>query len=97
MPSTAWSVTLPGWLAVGEGVPEETGFAFPSLPSLQFDADGSPLVAFRASNARSSETRYGLFTRRRGQWRAASDYQPPKDARPGVCFRGPIRPHPEDT
>ena len=75
VPSTAWSVTLPGWLAVGEGVPEETGYAFPSLPSLQFDADGSPLVVFRASNARYNQTQYGLFTRRfsAGAW---SEWKP---------------------
>jgi hypothetical protein len=33
----------------------------------------------------------GLYARRRGGWRAVSDYLPPKDARPGVCFHGHIR------
>lgn len=36
-------------------------------------------------------TGYGLYVRRQGYWRAASDIHPPKDARPGVCFVGRIR------
>lgn len=38
-----------------------------------------------------SSTHYGGFVRRQGMWRAASEYRPPKDVRPGVCFVGPIR------
>ena len=40
---------------------------------------------------RWAATDYGLFVRRQGYWQARSDYLAPKDARPGVCFVGPIR------
>lgn len=36
-------------------------------------------------------TSYGLYVRRQGLWRNTSSYAPPKDARPGVVFHGPIR------
>lgn len=35
-------------------------------------------------------TDYGLYVRRQGSWQARSVESPPKDARPGVCFHGPI-------
>lgn len=38
-----------------------------------------------------NSTLFGLFVRRQGRWRAASEHRPPKDARPGVCFCGPIK------
>lgn len=36
-------------------------------------------------------TDYGMYVRRQGLWRSASKSRTPKDARPGVCFVGPIR------
>jgi hypothetical protein len=41
---------------------------------------------------RWGSTDSGLYVRRQGRWRAASELYTPKDARPGVCFRGRIRP-----
>lgn len=38
-----------------------------------------------------SGTGFGSFVRRQREWRPASSEMPPKDARPGVCFIGPIR------
>jgi hypothetical protein len=49
------------------------------------------LLGITADTHRWGSTSYGLFARRRGQWRGVSDYLPPKDARLGVCFHGPIR------
>jgi hypothetical protein len=40
---------------------------------------------------RWGSTEYGLWVRRQGQWRSASDLRTPKDAKPGVCFVGRIR------
>ena len=40
---------------------------------------------------RWSSTEYGMFARRQRAWRQCSDYMTPKDAKPGVCFFGPIR------
>jgi len=36
-------------------------------------------------------TAYGLFARRQGYWRECIRDHPPKDAKPGVCFVGPIQ------
>ena len=52
-------------------------------------------VACRAAGISSathswSSTDYGLYVRRQRRWTAASDYMPPKDAKPGVCFVGRI-------
>jgi hypothetical protein len=49
------------------------------------------LVGISAETHRWTGTGYGLYARRQGLWRAASDYLPPKDAKPGVCFFGPIQ------
>lgn len=38
-----------------------------------------------------SGTIFGAFVKRQGMWAKASDCRTPKDARPGVCFLGPIR------
>lgn len=47
---------------------------------------------------RWGSTDAGFYVRRRGGWLARSDDAPPKDAKRGVCFRGPITAHhPEDT
>jgi hypothetical protein len=48
-------------------------------------------VGITPGTHRWSSTTFGVFTRRQGQWRAASELRPPKDARPGICFYGPIR------
>ena len=45
---------------------------------------------------RWGSTHWGPYVRRQGQWRAASESQTPKDARPGVCFVGRIRPNKEN-
>ena len=51
-----------------------------------------------ASNTHTwGATFYGPHVRRQGRWRAASDINTPKDARPGVCFVGRIRPNVEVT
>jgi hypothetical protein len=36
-------------------------------------------------------TGFGLYVRRQGLWRGASEYQPPKDAKPGIAFFGLIQ------
>ena len=48
-------------------------------------------VGISPETHRWSGTGYGLYTRRQGLWRNVSDYTPPKDAKPGVCFFGPIK------
>ena len=40
-------------------------------------------------------TNFGPYVRRQGMWRKASEYMTPKDAKPGVCFVGHIRPREE--
>lgn len=40
---------------------------------------------------RWSSTDWGLWVRRQRRWQAASNDFPPKDAKPGVRFIGPIR------
>lgn len=44
---------------------------------------------------RWSCTLFGYFVRRQGQWRTASEFRPPKDAKRGICFVGPIHPRKE--
>jgi len=65
---------------------------------------GSSIVVIGASDAleackaagisptthRWAGTDFGPYARRRGQWRPVNGDSPPKDARPGVCFLGPI-------
>lgn len=41
---------------------------------------------------RWSSTTFDWFVRRQRFWKVASEYRRPKDARPGVCFVGPVRP-----
>jgi hypothetical protein len=55
------------------------------------------LVGISPHTHRWSSTLFGLFVRRQGHWRGASDYRPPKDARPGICFIGRIEPIPRPT
>ena len=49
------------------------------------------VVGISPETHRWGGTGYGLYVRRQGLWRGASDYLPPKDAKPGVAFFGPIR------
>jgi hypothetical protein len=49
------------------------------------------LAGITPETHRWAGTGYGLYARRQGRWRYVSNYlRPPKDARPGVAFYGPI-------
>lgn len=48
-------------------------------------------VGISPDTHRWSGTGFGSYVRRQGLWRGASDYRPPKDAKPGIAFFGPIR------
>jgi hypothetical protein len=50
------------------------------------------VLGINPNTHRWGSTDAGLYVRRQGHWRAASDYRTPKDAKPGVCFRGRIVP-----
>ncbi len=50
------------------------------------------LVGISPRTHRWGSTSYGFYVRRQGKWRMAGDYQRPKDAKPGICFVGTIRP-----
>lgn len=56
------------------------------------DADEAcRLAGISPETHRWTGTDFGAFVRRQREWRPASELYTPKDAKPGVCFVGPIR------
>lgn len=47
-------------------------------------------LGISAETHRWGSTEPGMYVRRQGAWRAASEINTPKDAKPGVCFVGRI-------